>query len=89
MVSAGLDLAFSICEFSENLEFQLGYRLQNVGFQTTGVALEDSLADVLGNSQQEEFTGYFDISGGQEADKLSIMLQLPEGTLCLDRSVYP
>ena len=63
--------------------------MQNVDFLPAGVALADGLADVLGDGQQKQLTGNFDISGCQKADKLPVVLQLPEGTLGLDGAVYP
>ena len=81
MFSAGSGFLLLICGFSGNSEFQQGRRLQNVVFQASIVALEDGFADVLGYGQQEELTGHFDISAGQESDKPSIVLQLTEGTL--------
>ena len=89
MVSAGLGSLFSIYRFSENSEIQQGCGLQNVVFQLACVALENGLADVLGDGQQEEFTRYFDIPCCQESDELAVVLQLPEGTLCLDGAIYP
>ena len=63
--------------------------MQNVVFQTAGVALDNGLADVLGYRQQEQLAGNFDISGCQETDELPIVLQLPEGALCLDGAIHP
>ena len=89
MVSAGSGFPFLICEFSGNSEIQQRSGLQNVVFQLTDVALDNGLADVLGYRQQEQFAGDFDISGCQEADELPVVLQLPEGTLCLDGAIHP
>lgn len=63
--------------------------MQNVVFQPVGVALDNGLADVLGYRQQEQLAGNFDISGCQETDEVPIVLQLPEGALCLDGAIHP
>ena len=89
MLAAGSGSLFMICRFSENSKFQQRCWLQNVSFQTSGVAFDNGLSDILGYSQEKQFTGHFNISGSEETDKSAVVLQLPEGTLCLNRTVYP
>ena len=86
---AGSGFHLLICGFSGNSEIQQGCGLQNVVFQPAGVAFDNGLADILGYRQQEQFAGDFDVSSCQEANKLPIVLQLPEGTFCLNGAVYP
>ena len=62
--------------------------MQNVVFQPAGVALDNGLADVPGYRQQEQLAGNFDISGCQETGEVPIVLQLPEGALCLDGAIH-
>jgi len=88
-VPTGSGFQFLIFGFSENSEIQQGCGLQNVVFQSAGVALDYGLADILGYRQQEQLACNFDISGCKEADKLPVVLQLPEGALSLDGAIHP
>ena len=89
MLTAGSGFLLLICGFSGNSEIQQGCGLQNVVIQSAGVAFDNSLTDVLGYCQQEQFAGNLDVSGCQEANKLPVVLQLPEGALCLDGAIHP
>ena len=89
MLTAGSGFLLLICGFSENSEIQQGCGLQNVVIQPAGVAFDNGLADVLGYRQQEQFAGNLDVSGCQEADELPVVLELPEGTLCLNGAIHP
>ena len=74
MLPAGPGSLLLICGFSGNSEIQQGYGPQNVVFQLPGVALDNSLPDVLGYRQQEQFAGDFDVSGSQETTELPVVL---------------
>ena len=89
MLTAGSGFLLLICGFSGNSEIQQGCGLQNMVFQPAGVAFDNGLTDVLGYRQQEQFAGNLDVSGCQETDKLPVVLQLPEGALCLDGAIHP
>lgn len=51
------------------------------------VALCQQVSNVLGKPQKQKLRQHFDLAAGKETLEIPIVLQLSEGTLCLNRTV--